>query len=264
MNRGWFAMGVCFLVAAQAASAEIVELSPTKDNTLYFPDGPAFLSNGAGDYMFSGATFVAGLRRAVLAFDVAGNIEAGSTITSASLTLHMSRTAFFAEAEMVRLHQLTADWGEGASDAQLEEGSGAFAENGDATWAHTFFNTDFWTTSGGDFNAVSSAATLVDGIASYTWSSAALAADVQDMLDNAAGDFGWILVGNESTVQTTKRFDTRENPVEDFRPVLTVEFDPPPAKPVPSVSQWGQALMFLLLLATGTIIIGRRAAAACG
>src|SRR5262245_34839569 len=49
-------------------------------------------SNGAGQYLFSGqAGLAAGIRRALIKFDVAGQIPAGSTINSVSLTLHVSK-----------------------------------------------------------------------------------------------------------------------------------------------------------------------------
>ena len=52
-------------------------------------------------------------------------------------------------------------------------------------------------------------------------------ADVQMWLDDPGSDYGWLLLGDESTTRTTKRFDTRENSVPSNRPVLTVEFEPP-------------------------------------
>ena len=98
---------------------------------------------------------------------------------------------------------------------------------GDATWIHTFFNTGFWVNSGGDFAAPSSSL-AVAAIGSYTWgSSAQLVADVQDWLDNPASNFGWVLVGDESTFPTSKRFDSSENPIPSTRPLLAVAFTVP-------------------------------------
>jgi hypothetical protein len=54
-----------------------------------------------------------------------------------------------------------------------------------------------------------------------------MAADAQAWLDTPASNYGWILVGDESTSSTAKRFDTREFPNPATRPVLTVEFSPP-------------------------------------
>jgi len=91
------------------------------------------------------------LRRGVLAFDITGNVPAGSTITSVTLTLNMSKTPSNT-ARTVELHRLLADWEEGTSQASGEEGTGAPATPNDATWRHRFFDTIFWTTQGGDFS----------------------------------------------------------------------------------------------------------------
>ena len=48
------------------------------------------LANGAGDYFFAGETAVGSKRRALLRFDVASAIPAGSTIVSAALVLSLS------------------------------------------------------------------------------------------------------------------------------------------------------------------------------
>lgn len=51
--------------------------------------------------------------------------------------------------------------------------------------------------------------------------------DVQDMLDNPADNFGWILIGTESGGDTAKRYDTKDNPNVANRPTMTVLFTPP-------------------------------------
>ena len=200
-------------------------MSPSKDNTLYETISGT-TSNGAGQDLFAGVTNGGEIRRAVIAFDVVGAIPSGSTITSVDLTLQMSRTRV--GSETVQLHKLLADWGEGTSDTSGAEGSGTTATSGDATWAHRFFDTDTWQTPGGDFSPTVSASALVSGIASYTWNSTAqLVADMQGWLDTPSGNFGWVLQGNESRMQTAKRFDSMENGTEANRPVLTIEFIPP-------------------------------------
>ena len=52
-----------------------------------------------------------------------------------------------------------------------------------------------------------------------------MTADVQAWLDDAATNFGWILIGNESKGKTANRFDTMESS-ESARPTLTIEFTP--------------------------------------
>ena len=53
-----------------------------------------------------------------------------------------------------------------------------------------------------------------------------MVADVQSWLDDFSTNFGWLLLGNESSTQTSKRFDSRENATGGNRPVLTVEYLP--------------------------------------
>jgi Ca2+-binding RTX toxin-like protein len=207
----------------QTGEALTRRLAPSQDNTLYeHPRGA--LSNGAGEHFFVGTTDRGAIRRGVLAFDIAGRIPAGSIITRVTLTLRLSRTT--AASQAITLHRLLADWGEGASNAAGDEGGGAPATRDDATWIHTFFPTAHWAEAGGDFAATVSARQLVAEVGRYTWGSTLqMVADVQAWLDMPTTNFGWILLGNETTSHTAKRFDTRENTAAN-RPVLTVEFMP--------------------------------------
>jgi len=203
------------------ASANIINIMPSKDNTLYeFDPKEGDFSNALGFHFFAGETGMSELRRGVLAFDIAGSIPPGSTITAASLSVNMSRSPTNT-AYVVELHKLLADWGEGTSIAPGEEGEGAPATTNDATWRHRFFDTIFWTTQGGDFSATVSASQSVGGTGHYMWSSAQMVADVQSWLNNPASNFGWLVLGDETAIATAKRFDTRESASP---PILTIEF----------------------------------------
>jgi hypothetical protein len=202
-----------------------VALGPSKDNTLY-ESATGALSNGAGMHFFAGNTATPQTRRGVIAFDVAGSIPAGSTITSVTLRLSMSRT--ISGPQTVALRRLLADWGEGTSDALGEEGGGAAATPGDATWVHRFFSSATWASPGGDFAPTASASISVGGLGFYTWGSTpAMVADVQAWLNTPGSNFGWLLLGNEASAATAKSFDTKENPVAANRPVLTVNYTAP-------------------------------------
>jgi hypothetical protein len=210
-------------IGPSLARATIININPIKDNTLYeyvVADGDR--SNALGDHFFAGMTAESFIRRGVLAFDIAGNIPPSSTITSVSLSMNMSRT--ISDTRTVELHKLLADWGEGTSNANANEGQGAPATTNDATWRHRFYNTIFWTTQGGDFSATVSASQSVGDIGEYIWSSAQMVADVQSWLDNAASNFGWLVLGDESVIPTSKRFDTRES---TSPPALTIEYTEP-------------------------------------
>lgn len=212
---------------AGLASADTISITTSADNTLYetAPDGDPS-SNGIGEWMFTGETGNYGSRRAVMKFDIVGSLPAGSVITSVSLKLHMSRTT--SGAANVSIQRLTNNWGEGQSNAGAEGGFGTLPDVGDATWYHNFYATSTWATPGGDFSPTVSAVRSVSGIGFYTWNStASLVADVQSWLNNPAQNFGWIMVGRESSGRSTKRFDTRENASVNFRPALTIEYTIP-------------------------------------
>lgn len=227
---GAVALGCCVVPAA--AGNDVVTVGAMKDTTLYeFPTGD--LGNGQGSYMFAGRTGQAefSIRRALLAFDIASMVPAGSTITGATLRLHMSKTP--TGGSMQFLHRTLANWGEGASNDGGEEGNGAGAQLGDATWLHTFYTDSFWANEGGDFSALPSAGTLVGGVGFYTWSSAGLISDVQGWLDNPSSNFGWTILGDESQTRTTKRYDTSQNSITSRRPTLTITFIPSPGTLAP-------------------------------
>lgn len=209
---------------ASSTHADTVAIGASKDNTLFEEDN-GLLSNGSGVRLFSGRTAVQDntLRRAVIAFDVAAAVPAGATITGARLTLHMSKTIY--GNEDYDLHRLTTDWGEGTSNASGAEGQGAPSAPGDATWKHTFYDTAFWTNPGGDFVSTVSATATVGAVDFYTWGSTPqLVADVQDMLDSPAGNFGWILIGDEATLTSAKRFDSSNHNTVANRPQLTIDY----------------------------------------
>jgi hypothetical protein len=220
------AFGAASGLLAWVANADVVVIEPVADATLY--EGLEN-SNGAGANFFAGATTRFGVRHALLRFDIAGSIPAGSTVTSAALTLSMNRTAV--GSAPFTLHRVLASWNEGTVDAGAPGGSGDVAQDGDATWDARVFNVDPmlrvpWATPGGDFVAGASASTMVDGIDSYTWTSVQLASDVQQWLGAPAGNFGWLLRANAGGA-SAKRFDSRESTNLLARPRLTIQFTPP-------------------------------------
>jgi len=231
------APALLLLAFALPAFADTVTIPSTRDNTLY-ESATGSASNGAGPTMFAGRNAAPSnfRRRALVRFDVSGAIPAGSTITSATLTLNMSQAAT-PGGQTIELHRVSADWGEGTSNAGAAGGAGIASTANDATWIHRFFNATLWTAAGGDFGPVSGSQTVgVEG--PYAWSGAGLVADAQAWLDTPAANFGWLLLGNETTSQSVKRFDTREAVTESTRPALTLEFTPPgtPARE----TSWGR------------------------
>ena len=243
MRSNSVGMVLCLAFAA-GAGAEIVQLPPSRDNTLYEDSGGS-LSNGSGESFFAGRTLIETLRRGLIAFDLSV-VPAGSTVTSVTLTLECTRSASLAEPVSLRL--VLAGWGEGASIAFGEGGNGAAAEAGDATWLFRYFPGDSWASPGGDFGATS-ATTPVAGIGSYTWSSPAMLQDVQSWVDSPATNFGWGVFGNEDAPQSAKRFASRENVDQALRPRLDVEYTP-----IPAPAGLGAALGWITL----RVAVGRR------
>ncbi len=216
------------------AASSTVTISASQDGTIYSEStGNA---NGAGDQMVAGnaasttPTFV-GIRRALLEFDVAGNLPSGSTVTAANLQLQCTFTAVTNPigARVFDLHRLTSGWTQGTSNAP-SAGTGAAAAGGDVTWAQSTSGTTAWGTAGGDFTGTISASRTVDALGSYTWASTAtMTSDAQLWLDTPANNHGWILRGDESspTARTVKWFGTQENGTPANRPVLSVTFQRP-------------------------------------
>lgn len=224
-------LAAVLLALAPLASAGTLVLTPAQDGTLYeYPQGN--VSNGAGDWLFAGRTNADQLRRGLLRFDVASALPAGATVTAVELRLVMSKTLITLP-KACTLHRALAPWGEGATDAAGEEGEGALALPGDATWTRRFFPGTSWAVPGGDFVAAPSASADVGPIGSYTWfstagsSTAGLVADVQLWLDEPASDHGWVLLCAEGEGQTAKRFNSRQHPEAGTHPMLVVSFDPP-------------------------------------
>jgi hypothetical protein len=203
-----------------------VTIGATKDNNI-FADNTSN-SNAKGPNFVAGSNGSGFARRALLAFDIASNIPAGATITAASLDLNMVHTSGSAGPQNFDLHSLLENWGEATSLDAGNPGNGVPATPGDATWNNSFDPGTLWTTPGGTYAGSVSASTIVDAIGSYTWTSAGMVSDVQNWLDNAVSDYGWILIGNEASPLTAKRFDSRENLVPANQPALTITYSVSP------------------------------------
>jgi hypothetical protein len=105
------------------------------------------------------------------------------------------------------------------------EGSGGDAEPGDATWLHTFYPGTFWTNPGGDFDPTPVSGIQVGGSGFYTWSTnASMVLLVNDWVATPNQNFGVLVLGDESTNGTAKRFDSRENVTVANRPTLVVTY----------------------------------------
>ena len=122
------------------------------------------------------------------AFDLAGDVPVGSTITEVTLTLNMSRTVD--DGQVTVLNRMLADWGQGASDHPSNEEAKVAATTVDATWIFLAFDSDPSSEYGGDFPYAPSGNILVVGPGRNAWGSTAeTVADVQMRVNSPAANF---------------------------------------------------------------------------
>jgi hypothetical protein len=208
--------------------ADSINLTPIADTTIH----EAIPTNNFG----GGASFTAGGRlqggraRALLQFDITGNIPADATINSASLTLSVG--AVNGPGSTFLIHSVSSEWGEGAGS---DRDHGTTATAGEASWHDRLGPGTAWAVAGGDFAAPTNASQTVAGAGDYMFNSAALAADVQSWLNAPENNFGWLLRSEgEDTAGTIRRFAGRldlNNP-----PRLAVDYTAPsPPLPPPPV-----------------------------
>lgn len=210
--------GMITLGATADALSASATLTPSKDATI-FGDGSANLTDGAGAYLLAGRSGERRVLRSLVAFDFAGRIPAGATITEVRLSLAINTP--LNRANTVRLHRLLADWGEGTVVAPMGGGGGALATTGSVTWNHRFFNASTWSTPGGDFSGSASASAAIAGQSgTAVFSSAGLVADVQAWVDNPGSNFGWILVAQNEDGPAVRFASRQGSPA----PLLTVEY----------------------------------------
>lgn len=229
--------GLCaasFVVCVHSAGADVVRLTASADATLY-ESLTGSLGNGAGQYLHVGRTNQAPSgqsRRSLIRFDLAGGLPSGADITSVRLILNLSQ--FNGDSSEVRLHRALAPWTTGASDPTGGEGSGAPALTGDATWLHSSFNGAggglLWSQAGGDFASAASASVTSTGLGLHIWSSPALVADARLFASTPSLNHGWFMLGAESTMGVTRRFDSADSAgAGGIVPILEIEYSVVPA-----------------------------------
>lgn len=219
--RGALALGLVAAATAQS-HADTLTLTPSRDTSIFSENDN---SEGKGSSLYVGRTNGNPMRRALVGFDLS-TVPAGATITGVSLKLHLNKSGP-GPGGTITLHRLLDDWGEGTSGT----GSGSGGRGGaptanSATWHYTFYQSTRWTTDGGDFDAAASASNAADAVGFYTFSDPQLTTDVQDWLADPTKNFGWILIGNETTRGSAVRFDSREASAAN-RPALTLTFSVP-------------------------------------
>ncbi|TAK95486.1 MAG: DNRLRE domain-containing protein, partial [Verrucomicrobia bacterium] len=244
-NARWRIL-VCVLFAALIpelhASPTTVTLRPVADAELQQaqPD-----SNIGGNItMVSGelGIRVGGvLRRAVLRFDLAGQIPAGAIINSVSLQVRVMRVPIGPANSIFDLRRILQPWSESG-----------------VTWNSRLPATPWQVpgvTGAADSVSAASSTVFVSGLGSYTFpSTPALIADVQAWANDPSTNSGWLLISEgEGILKTARHFATHEDAVNG--PVLTVIYTQPPpvilTEPLDQTKVEGDTATFAVL-ADGT------------
>ncbi len=226
--RFWLAvLPVCPL----SAGAETVFLQPGADTTL-IEAAPTFNLGGA-DFFNAGSTGSGNRNRALVWFDVAGQLPVGAIIESVTLTLDVVRQPNSdPQSSVFGLHRMKVSWGEGAQ-VPVEEGSpglGGPAVEGEATWLDRFVGGPAWSAPGGaagvDFEDAASSAALVFGLGEpVTFEGTdTMVADVQRWLTQPDQNFGWMfMTEGEEVHKSARSFASRENG-NTGGPLLSIQY----------------------------------------
>jgi hypothetical protein len=227
------------VLATNVAEAATSTIGASKDNTIF--EHNSLNSSGGAAGLRAGTNGMGSPRRGLIAFDIAGNLPAGATITDVQLRVYLGDSS--PGTRDVGLHRLTRDWGEGTAGSDNPvlggTGQGSPANPGDATWSHAMLGSVAWSGAGaeGDFNSTASGVASIGDILElpYTWNStAALVSDVQGWLDAPATNFGWALINDEEeTIRSLKVFyshNASQNLSGDsldpsWRPSLTITYE---------------------------------------
>ncbi len=232
---------------ACSLNAAIITLTPAADTTL-FQNTPNN-NLGAEPTFVSGTTTSALTNRALLKFDIAGNIPSNATIQNVTLTLTVTRT-IASQPSLFDLHRVLRGWSEGAginpNTGNAGGSTGAPATNGETTFLARFYPNTLWSQPGAaaplDFSPTVSATQMIDQAGSYAFNSSGLAREVQNWLTNAAANFGWILIcEDELTFSSARRFGSREDPANT--PSLFIEYTLP-SRPVVTLAPVADTSLF--------------------
>ncbi len=219
----------------------MVTLTPTND-TCILENAP---NNNIGAQLFvnSGSNSSLKRNRGLFRFDVASQIPAGSTITSATfVVLVVGEPSEPPAPSTFRTFRVLRPWGEGDKGSPGGPGQGTTATIGEATWNYRLaLTTNSWAVPGGasgiDYEVADSSSQYIYGVINpqYTFpTSSNSVADVQLWLDSPELNYGWILISDsENVAYTARRFGSRESEVD--APQLIIEFIPPPRIDNPQV-----------------------------
>ena len=215
------AIAACISTTSAQSTLNLVA---SKDATLN-ESASGNVANGAGTKMFVGRVGFQGnheIRRALVKWDLAAALPAGSRILAVKLDMWVDLSAAFLP-QAATAHRVLQSWSEGTVNPFGNGGNGAPATSGSVTWLHTNFPSQFWTNPGGDFAATASFTFDLPGWgALLTAPLPGLVADVQDMLDNPANNHGWLFKMPEVLTSNARALNTHE--AAALRPQLQITY----------------------------------------
>ena len=159
------------------------------------------------------------LQRALLKFDLSA-IPAGATIDSATLTLTCTGQSSTGS-NTINAYKLLRAWSEGKEST--------YVLNADSSWNYSDYSTA-WGTAGADntTNDRSSSSmgsvAIGDACANQTHTISLDTATVSGWINAPVTNLGFILIGDESTNDSSKIFGSAENSTASYRPKLTIAY----------------------------------------
>lgn len=265
--------------AVPAGASAIVDITNSMDAGMFSEATSSSLSLPG---FFVGTDGGDSPKRGLLQFDLS-SIPAGATIDSVTLSLSVGQVAGsaggavtnFGPLRNISLYNETQAWNQSTNKSNVTYGSNAFggsghgvtANAGDATWTDEHYdasNPTAWNVAaGGNWTSASVAlahATNIPGTTGevVSWSSAALAAEVQGWLDDPSTNHGLLVKNDDETTGTDfLAFWGEQGAINEGNPSLApdlqVTYD---ASPVPE-----PMTLSLIALAMPALLRRRRRAA---
>lgn len=209
---------VCLLVLFAAWKASFAAEVLVKKQLVLFPQADTMIRDsdlppggGSSSSVAVGTTRDNRHARALLKFDVP-TLPPGSTLTNAYAVITVSQVPGSGLPGQFSLHRMLQPWDE------LE-----------ATWESTGFSA--WGGAGGledtDYAGLSSATTILDRTGRYEFRDTNIFNDAELWMTNADANMGWMVLCDEETLWTAKRFITREANYPESEPQLVLEYSAP-------------------------------------
>ena len=246
-----------FSRAVSSARASQVEIGAEQDATLLGGTDAPTNNSLADPGIFVGTDGDDNPKRGLIEFNIAGAIPAGATITAVQLQLTVGQVAGSGGGgtggtngpETISLYDESQAWGQPTNFVGATTfggtGHGAAPDPDDATWNYAFYNSTPWTIAGGDWS--SSLTDIADAsvtgtLASFTWSSAAMLANVQNWLDDPTANFGWIIKNaDETDPRDYRAFWSAQGAAADNDPALAPELSVTYVAGPPVTAYWSGA-----------------------